>query len=417
MDSWADLDLPPLATAYQIPVLKLFDTASQSIKPLEQKSKYKIYVCGITPYDATHLGHAATYLTFDLINRYLRLSGATVNFVQNITDVDDPLLERAARDGTSWQELATSQINLFRGDMVNLHVIPPNHYIGVVEAMGLIIESIQALVATGNTYLVESDLYFEIHSDSKFGSRSHLGPVEMLEIFSQRGGDPKRLGKRNPLDALLWRGERPGEPSWQSPFGPGRPGWHIECSAIALAYLSHATLDDGSDKHSIDIQGGGSDLVFPHHEMSASQCALITHKEFASHYVHTGMIGLDGEKMSKSLGNLVFVSNLIKEGVEPAAIRWALFSSHFTKDRMWNDELLGDASEWIVRLRRALSRVDVAPTTPLINGIIQYLAENLDTYTALKLIESWIVETEKGGTGGEAGELSRALDTILGLAL
>jgi len=417
MDSWADLDLPPLAKVYQIPALKLFDTASQSIKPLERKSKYKIYVCGITPYDATHLGHAATYLTFDLINRYLRLSGATVSFVQNITDIDDPLLERAERDGTSWHELATSQINLFRGDMVNLHVIPPDHYIGVVEAMGLIIKSIQALVDTGNTYMVDSDLYFEVHSDSKFGSRSHLSQEEMLEIFSQRGGDPKRVGKRNPLDALLWRGERPGEPSWESPFGPGRPGWHIECSAIALTYLSRESLDEGSDTHSIDIQGGGSDLVFPHHEMSASQCALITNKEFASHYVHAGMIGLDGEKMSKSLGNLVFVSTLISQGVEPAAIRWALFSSRFTQDRMWTERALENASEWIVRLRRALSRVDVAPTTPIIDGIIHALADNLDTSKALKLIQSWIVETEEGEAGGEAGELSRALDTILGLAL
>ena len=417
MDSWADLDLPPLAKAYQIPALKLFDTASQSIKPLERKSEYKIYVCGITPYDATHLGHAATYLTFDLINRYLRLSGATVSFVQNITDIDDPLLERAERDGTSWQELATSQINLFRGDMVNLHVIPPDHYIGVVEAMGIIIKSIQALVDTGNTYMVDSDLYFDVHSDSNFGSRSHLSQDEMLEIFSQRGGDPKRAGKRNPLDALLWRGERPGEPSWESPFGAGRPGWHIECSAIALSYLSSVSNNESTDKHSIDIQGGGSDLVFPHHEMSASQCVLITNKEFASHYVHAGMIGLDGEKMSKSLGNLVFVSTLISQGVEPAAIRWALFSSHFTQDRMWSHQALEDASRWIVRLRSALSRVDVAPTTPIIDGIIQALAENLDTSMALKLIQSWIVETENGGTGGEAGELSRALDTILGLAL
>jgi L-cysteine:1D-myo-inositol 2-amino-2-deoxy-alpha-D-glucopyranoside ligase len=422
MNSWADVDLPPLAKAYEVPALKLFDTASQSIKPLEIKSSYKIYVCGITPYDATHLGHAATYLTFDLINRYLRLSGAAVSFVQNITDIDDPLLERAERDGTSWQELATSQINLFRGDMVNLHVIPPNHYIGVVEAMRLIIDSIQALVETGNTYTVESDLYFDIHSDSKFGSRSHLSKAEMLEIFSQRGGDPKREGKRNPLDALLWRGQRPGEPSWESPFGPGRPGWHIECSAIALTYLAEIPQNEEPDNHSIDIQGGGSDLIFPHHEMSASQCALLTNKEFASHYVHAGMIGLDGEKMSKSLGNLVFVSSLINQGVEPAAIRWALFTSHFAQDRMWSQQILDEASEWIVRLRRALSRVDVAPTAPVINGIIRALAENLDTPKALKLIQSWIVQTEDGepsdiGIEGEAGELSRALDTILGLAL
>jgi L-cysteine:1D-myo-inositol 2-amino-2-deoxy-alpha-D-glucopyranoside ligase len=422
MESWADVDLPPLGDTFAIPPLKLFDTASQSIKAVERKSRYKIYVCGITPYDATHLGHAATYLTFDLINRYLRLTGATVNFVQNITDIDDPLLERAERDGSDWRELATSQINLFRGDMVNLQVIPPDHYIGVVEAMTLIINAIQSLVSTGHTYFVDSDLYFDVHADTRFGSRSHLSHVDMLKIFSERGGDPTRVGKHNSLDALLWRGERPGEPAWDSPFGSGRPGWHIECSAIALTYLAGLSATQTSSNedfgsYSIDIQGGGSDLIFPHHEMSASQCTLITDKEFASHYVHAGMIGLDGEKMSKSLGNLVFVSTLINQGVSPAAIRWALFSSHFSKDRMWSQEILDDSSQWIDRLRSALSRVDVAPTAQIINGIIHKLSENLDTVGALQLIKEWVAKTEAGESGGEAGELSRALDTILGIAL
>ena len=371
-----------------------------------------MYVCGITPYDATHLGHAATYLTFDLINRYLKLSGAKVHFVQNITDIDDPFLERAIRDGLDWKDLASSQINLFRGDMVNLQIIPPDQYIGVVEAMDLIIRSIQSLVDTGNTYFVESDLYFSVHSDTHFGDRSHLSDIQMADIFSQRGGDPERAGKRNPLDALLWRGQRPDEPSWDSPFGPGRPGWHIECSAIALTYLA-----DSLGATSIDIQGGGSDLIFPHHEMSASQCKLITNQEFASHYVHAGMIGLDGEKMSKSLGNLVFVSKLVDQGVSPSAIRWALMSSHFSLDRMWSQDVLDDANDWVSRLRKALSRVDVAASTPVIAGIIMSLSENLDTPKALQHVKDWITDTERGLTGGEAGELSRALDTVLGLAL
>jgi L-cysteine:1D-myo-inositol 2-amino-2-deoxy-alpha-D-glucopyranoside ligase len=412
MNSWADVDLPTISHAFDIPTLKIFDTATQTIKPIEKQDVYRIYVCGITPYDATHLGHAATYLTFDLINRYLRLTGAKVHFVQNITDVDDPLLERAIRDGVDWRKLATSQINLFRGDMVNLQIIPPDQYIGVVEAMDLIIQSIQSLVDTGHTYYIDSDLYFEVHSDSQFGERSHLTGPEMAEIFSQRGGDPERAGKRNPLDALLWRGHRPGEPSWESQFGSGRPGWHIECSAIALSYLTGSM-----GATSIDIQGGGSDLIFPHHEMSASQCKLITNREFASHYVHAGMIGLDGEKMSKSLGNLVFVSKLINQGISPSAIRWALMSSHFALDRMWSQAVLDDAIDWISRLRKALSRVDVAPSTPVITQIIASLSENLDTPKALHHIKDWIKETEEGAIGGEAGELSRALDTVLGLAL
>jgi L-cysteine:1D-myo-inositol 2-amino-2-deoxy-alpha-D-glucopyranoside ligase len=417
MNSWAEIDLPPLAPEFTIPALSLFDSASQSVKALPQKSLYKMYVCGITPYDATHLGHAATYVTFDLINRFLRLSEAKVHFVQNITDIDDPLLERAERDGMDWRELATSQINLFRGDMVNLHILPPDYYIGVVEAMDLIIESIAALVATGNTYMVEEDLYFKIHSDPLFGSRSHLLESEMLEIFSQRGGDPGRSGKIDKLDALLWKGQRPGEPSWPSPFGPGRPGWHIECTAIALKYLSQLSKTDDPDGFTIDIQGGGSDLIFPHHEMSASQGKLITNQEFASHYVHAGMIGLDGEKMSKSLGNLLFVSKLIAGGTSPVAIRWALISSHYSSDRMWKDELLDSSSEWVDRLSTALSRVDVAPTKPVIVAIINSLAANLDTPGALLHIQKWIIDTENGITGGEAGELSRALDTILGLTI
>lgn len=413
MKSWAKVDLPVLASSFNIPQLALFDNASQSVKPVEKKLSYSIYVCGITPYDATHLGHAATYLTFDLINRYLRLSGATVHFVQNITDIDDPLLERAVRDNVDWKDLAQSQIDLFRGDMVNLHIIPPDEYVGVVEAMTLIIDSVNALVATGKTYMVDSDIYFDIHSDPAFGSRSHLSQDQMLTVFAERGGDPTREGKRNPLDSLLWRGAREGEPSWPSPFGPGRPGWHIECSAIALKNLAPYS----SGRTTIDIQGGGSDLIFPHHEMSASQCKLITSQEFASHYVHSGMIGLDGEKMSKSLGNLRFVSTLISSGVMPATLRWALFSSRFSDDRMWDDALLERSQSWIERLVTALSRVDVAPTTDVISAVIYALADNLDTPSALQTIQQWIVDTEAGGTGGEAGELSRALDTILGIAL
>jgi L-cysteine:1D-myo-inositol 2-amino-2-deoxy-alpha-D-glucopyranoside ligase len=413
MNSWASVDIPPLADRFTLPQLSLFDSASQSVKGLEKKDLYRMYVCGITPYDATHLGHAATYLTFDLINRYLRASGAEVLFVQNITDIDDPLLERAHRDGVDWKELAESQINLFRGDMVNLHILPPAHYIGVVEAMPLVTKAIEKLSAAETTYAIEDDLYFRTHSDPRFGSRSHLSQEEMLKIFSARGGDPSRSGKENPLDSLLWLGHKPGEPSWPSSLGEGRPGWHIECCAIALHYLdTENTLETA-----IDIQGGGSDLIFPHHEMSATQTYVLQGREFASHYVHSGMIGLDGEKMSKSLGNLVFVSTLISHGVNPMAIRWALMSSHFASDRMWSNDLLDEVSNWIERLERALSREVVSDTDSVINEIIDSLANNLDTPRALHALCRWIESTESDATGGTPGELSRAIDSLLGLAL
>jgi L-cysteine:1D-myo-inositol 2-amino-2-deoxy-alpha-D-glucopyranoside ligase len=413
MNSWASVALPPIDKRHLLPPLSLWDTARGANHLLPEKNLYRLYVCGITPYDATHLGHAATYLTFDLINRYLRARGATVKFVENITDIDDPLLERAARDGADWRELAQSQIDLFRGDMVNLHIIPPDHYVGVVEAMNLVEDSINTLAAKGTTYRVDKDLYFSVRADSEFGLRSHYSQEKMLEIFAERGGDPARPGKRDPLDALLWLSARDGEPSWESAQGSGRPGWHIECCAIALHYLQ----PDASLPTSIDIQGGGSDLIFPHHEMSAAQGAVLQGRPFASHYVHAGMIALDGVKMSKSLGNLVFVSKLVNQGVDPMAIRWALMESHYSKDRSWSNELLASSITWINRLRIALSMMEVAPTDNVISEIAKSQAENLNTPSSLAAIKNWIELSESGANGGSAGELSRALDTLLGIAI
>jgi L-cysteine:1D-myo-inositol 2-amino-2-deoxy-alpha-D-glucopyranoside ligase len=413
MNSWASVAIPPLDSRFHVPQLSLWDTARAGKHPVEKKHLYRLYVCGITPYDATHLGHAATYLTFDLVNRYLRTSGAQVRFVQNITDIDDPLLERAARDGQDWRELAQSQIDLFRGDMVNLHIIPPDHYVGVVEAMALVESSISKLTSEATTYKLDDDLYFSVHADGAFGSRSHLSQAKMLEIFAERGGDPNRLGKRDPLDALLWLSKRPGEPSWPSSNGEGRPGWHIECCAIALHYLE----PDKDSLTSIDIQGGGSDLIFPHHEMSAAQGKILQGREFAAHYVHAGMIGLDGVKMSKSLGNLVFVSKLVAAGRDPMAIRWALMEQHYSTDRSWSETLLTSSEEWITRLRRALSMMETAPTDSLIEEMIAAQADNLDTPKTLSLIKRWIEESESGSSGGVPGELSRALDALLGISL
>ncbi len=413
MRAWPEVYIPALPSRFSLPQLRLFNTESQKVEPLPRKDRYRIYVCGITPYDATHLGHAATYLTFDLVQRYLRATGAHVDFVQNITDIDDPLLERAARDGVDWQSLALSQIELFKGDMSDLHVIPPKDYIGVVEAMPLVVQAIEKLVAAGTTYSVDSDMYFRVRSDPDFGDRSHYPLDKMVTIFAERGGDPQREGKEDSLDALVWLSQRRDEPGWESPFGEGRPGWHIECCAIALHYL----VPDSNDEYAIDIQGGGSDLIFPHHEMSAAQSRMISGQKFARSYVHTGMVGLNGEKMSKSLGNLVFVSTLIKDGVEPSAIRWALMNSHFANDVMWEHTLIEKASDEISRLRLQLARMEVAPTDVVIEKMIESLSRNLDTPRALDAIRDWMNATESGATGGAAGELSRALDTLLGLAL
>jgi L-cysteine:1D-myo-inositol 2-amino-2-deoxy-alpha-D-glucopyranoside ligase len=413
MNSWAAPAIPALGTASKLPPLVLTDTATEQKKALPKKSVYRMYVCGITPYDATHLGHAATYLTFDLMNRYLRATGAEVLYVQNITDIDDPLLERANRDGVDWSELAHQQIDLFRGDMVDLRVIPPAHYIGAVEAIPLVVDAISDLQEQSSIYPVDTDYYFSVKSDSKFGSRSNLSQKQMLDIFSQRGGDPDRVGKQNPLDCLVWMSQRVNEPGWDSNLGKGRPGWHIECTAIALEYLQPSDLDETL----IDIQGGGSDLIFPHHEMCATQAQVITGKELASTYVHTGMIGLDGEKMSKSKGNLVFVSRLVASGIDPMAIRWALMSDHYRSDRMWSDAVLHKAQSELDQLKLALSKSDSAPTEDLIDSILFALSDDLDTTLVLSQLNVWASATIEGSQGGNSDDLKNVLDALLGLKL
>ena len=413
MKSWSSVAVPGLKRSIKFPQLSLTNSKSLTKELVGQKDTYRMYVCGITPYDATHLGHAATYLTFDLINRYLRATGSQVLYVQNITDIDDPLLERATRDNLNWEDLALSQIDLFRGDMVDLRVIPPAHYIGAVEAIDLVSEAVSALQSKGTIYSIDQDLFFKNYSSPDFGSLSHLDKESMKEIFSQRGGNPTLVGKVDPLDCLVWMAKRENEPGWPSIHGVGRPGWHIECTAIALKYLE--PLD--SDKTCIDIQGGGSDLIFPHHEMCASQAHVLTGKDLAATYVHAAMIGLDGEKMSKSKGNLVFVSKLIQAGTDPMVIRFALMSQHYRLDRMWTDELLVQATQRVNQIRKALASGVVAPTESVIEQIVTALSDDLDTPSALAALDQWASQTLDAGTGGDAQELSTVLDALLGLAL
>ena len=413
MKSWNEVETPSIDSSISFPTLNLTNSASGKKESIGRKQLYRMYVCGITPYDATHLGHAATYLTFDLINRYLTASGSEVRYVQNITDIDDPLLERAKRDGVDWTDLAHQQIDLFRSDMINLRVIPPAHYIGAVDAIPLVTDAIERLSSKDSIYSVERDLYFKVHADAQFGQRSHLSQEKMMEIFAERGGDPTRVGKIDPLDCLVWMSQRPNEPGWPSPFGTGRPGWHIECTAIAIKYLEPSP----SEEALIDIQGGGSDLIFPHHEMCAAQAQILTGKPLASTYVHAGMIGLDGEKMSKSKGNLVFVSKLVAAGRDPMAIRWALMKDHYRQDRMWTDELLVAAESELIALRSCLAQNDVAPTSDLIEKIVDALSDDLNTKGVISVLNTWVERTQSGDTGGDAQSLVGALDALLGIKL
>jgi L-cysteine:1D-myo-inositol 2-amino-2-deoxy-alpha-D-glucopyranoside ligase len=353
MDSWRGAEVPVLPGRGT--EVRLRDTATGELVVAATGHRAALYACGITPYDATHLGHAATFTAWDLLVRAWRDAGHEVVYTQNVTDVDDPLLERAERDGEDWRELALREIERYRGDMEALRNLPPTYFIGAVEAIGIIDAFAELLAARGSLYDVDGDVYFARGADRAFGALSGPGTLsdlsigQMTELSAERGGDPDRPGKKDPLDPLVWRAERPGEPAWESRFGPGRPGWHVECAAI-------------------DVQAGGSDLVFPHHEMSGSHarvaCAAGPGEHvFARVYAHSGMVSYQGAKMSKSLGNLVFVSRLRAAGTDPMAIRLALLAHHYRSDWEWTDEVLAQAQARLDRWRAA-GAVAARPARP-----------------------------------------------------
>jgi L-cysteine:1D-myo-inositol 2-amino-2-deoxy-alpha-D-glucopyranoside ligase len=403
------------------PPVRIHDTAGGALLPAATGRQARLYVCGITPYDATHMGHAATYLAFDLLLRAWRDAGLDTRYVQNVTDVDDPLLERAAAMGVDWRELADDQTELFATDMAALRVLPPDVYEGATDAIPRIVRIVSELLEQGSAYRVpgdgtdpDGDVYFSVHADPHFGTVSHLDEKAMLELFAERGGDPQRAGKKHPLDALLWRVERPDEPAWEGgPLGHGRPGWHIECTAIALEHLGAG----------FDVQGGGSDLIFPHHEMSAAHGHLAGARPFAKAYAHAGMVGLDGHKMSKSRGNLVLVSKLREAGVEPAAIRLALLAHHYRDDWEWTGAGLDEAVARLARWRSAVWLPTAPDATGLLAEVRERLADDLDAPGALAAVDAWVTraldaDSAAPDADGQAPALVRAtVDALLGIAL
>jgi L-cysteine:1D-myo-inositol 2-amino-2-deoxy-alpha-D-glucopyranoside ligase len=369
-----------------------------------------MYVCGITPYDATHLGHAFTYLTFDVIQRVWRDGGHSVHYVQNVTDIDDPLLERAVALGEDWREIARRETDLFRSDMETLGVIPPDDYIGAVESIPSIVRIIHDLQESDVVYSVDNDWYFDIEKARRFGEVSGYDTERMLSLFAERGGDPQRPGKRHPLDPLMWMAQRPDEPAWDTSLGHGRPGWHIECVAIALDHL-----DMG-----FDVQGGGSDLIFPHHEMSAAHASALTGSwPYARHYVHAGMVGYEGHKMSKSRGNLVFVSSLLGSGVDPSALRIALLSQHYRSDWEWTPAHLDEANRRLESWRDAVQAQVLLGIDHTIEQVRLRLADDLDTPGAFAIVDSWAREVKKhrGSRSGDSSIMARFLKSVLGIEL
>ncbi|CAN5343062.1 cysteine--1-D-myo-inosityl 2-amino-2-deoxy-alpha-D-glucopyranoside ligase [soil metagenome] len=411
MRAWTSPDVPSLDDLGVAPSLRLHDSAAAEPVLSSPDGAARMYVCGITPYDATHLGHAATYVAFDLLNRAWRDAGHEVRYVQNVTDVDDPLLERAAATGVDWQRLAESQTDLFRADMAALRVLAPDQYVGAVESIPLVVELSRRLKEQGVAYELDGDLYFSVHADPRFGQVSGLDEGQMLPLFAERGGDPERPGKKHPLDCLLWQAQRPGEPAWDTELGRGRPGWHTECAAIAWHHLGEQ----------FDVQGGGSDLAFPHHEMSASE-AQVAHdgSTFAKAYVHAGMVGYQGEKMSKSKGNLVLVSALRESGVDPMAIRLALLRHHYRADWEWTDADLRRAEVWLADWRVAVDQPSGAATEALVSTVRAALADDLDAPAAPAAVRRWAVATNEGADTSEPGAGSvvrRLLDARLGIRL
>lgn len=404
MQPWPEPVIPELPGTGS--ALRLFDTALQAVTETAPSGTARMYVCGITPYDATHMGHAFTYLTFDLVLRAWRDAGHDVHYVQNITDIDDPLLERARATGQEWQDIAHREIALFREDMTALNVVPPRDYIGAVEAIPAVAGHVRRLQELGTVYEVDGDLYFRVRSAPGFGDISHLDEASMIEIFGERGGDPQRPGKQDPLDCLVWLRPRPDEPSWDTVLGFGRPGWHIECASIALDHLGAA----------FDVQGGGADLIFPHHEMSAAEGRVLRDGEpFARHYVHSAMVHWQGHKMSKSRGNLVFVSRLRDAGVDPMAIRLALLAHHYRRDWAWTDQGLQGAQDRLAMWRAATSRSAGAPAQRTLERVRAALSDDLRTPDALDAIDDWCHTS--GEDGDAPGRVADLADALLGVRL
>ncbi|QIK73193.1 cysteine--1-D-myo-inosityl 2-amino-2-deoxy-alpha-D-glucopyranoside ligase [Propioniciclava coleopterorum] len=412
MKAWSGPDVPTLSPDPTLP--RVYDTASQALVEVgREDAPARLYVCGITPYDATHLGHANTYLAFDLLQRVWRDAGREVVYTQNVTDVDDPLLERAEATGVAWEDLAEGQVELFRTDMEALRVIPPQHYVGAVESIPLVVDLIERLLPTGLVYQVDDpehpDWYFACSQAHDFGEVSNLDRATAVALFGERGGDPDRPGKRDALDCLVWRMARDGEPSWDSALGRGRPGWHIECTAIALQFLGET----------FDVQGGGSDLIFPHHEMCATEARAATGEAFADAYVHAGMVGYEGEKMSKSKGNLVLVSRLREQGVDPMAIRLVLLAHHYREDWEYTDADLARAQERLAAWRGAMNDATGMPAGETVAAVRAALRDDLDAPSALAAVDAWVAASAAidSDDTDAPGDIQRVVDALLGVIL
>jgi len=394
----------------------LFNTQTGQTEPFSAPDgKVGIYVCGVTPYDTTHVGHAFTFLTFDILVRYLRYIDYTVTYVQNVTDIDDDILRKAKEVGLSWEELGRRETDKFRRDMRDLNALEFDHYTLATDHVPDMVAMIEQLIANGLAYVANGSVYFSVAKDPEFGKLSHIPRDQMLPIANERGNLPDDPNKRDPLDFVLWQAATPGEPTWDSPWGPGRPGWHIECSAMSTRYLGPT----------IDIHGGGADLVFPHHECEIAQTEGATgQKPFARYWMHAGMVRYLGEKMSKSLGNLVLVHDALGD-YSADVLRLYLFSHHYRAAWEYREDEVDEWSTLAADLREAIDipsygieqEVDVSVFR---ERFFNAMDDDLDTPTAieaLREISQSILEAPEEDDARDAQETLKELAGLLGLTL
>ena len=380
----------------------MFDSKLQQNNEIGRNGKkVQIYVCGITPYDSAHLGHAFTYLTFDLVIRALNFIGRETNYVQNITDIDDPLFERARISGTNWQSIVDSQMDIYRTDMSALNILPPDHFVGVMENMELIISRIGETISKDLSYQIGTEWYFKTDSENLSKLVATVPNSELVSMAKERGCDTDRQGKVNPLDPIIWKASKDDEPNWKQDFGTGRPGWHIQCISLANKY---AELP-------LDIQGGGKDLIFPHHSMSEEQNAALGFGELALNYCHVGMVSYQGSKMSKSKGNLVFVHQLIDEGISPMVIRLALVSHHWRSDWEYTKDLIEESKEFYSELSKKFKGKFISQVDQ--DKVIEIMLNDLDAPKVL----SFLKEAKPLSDSQNNVSIDLLLEALLGLKL
>jgi len=386
--------------------MQLFDTASRKLEEVSNSGILGVYVCGITPYAAAHIGHAMVYLTYDLLIRRLRDRGQEVASVRNITDVDDSILEYARAHKVNYLALGESEEARFASEMSQLNLLPPDQEPRATHSIQSTVELIRELTAGGFTYVLDGDTYFNTAAFAGFGNLSMYPDTLRLALARARGGDPDKPGKRHPLDFVLWKMSSPGEPSWDTELGTGRPGWHVGCAAMSRSALGST----------VDIHGGGTDLVFPHHECKRAIVEAITGKPFVKHWVHTGVVTYAGEKMSKSFGNLVFVGDVLRS-CEPTVLRLALMSHHYRSGFEWDTSMLEPASELLSRLRSAIAGGAGADPRPYLAEVRAALDDDLNAPRAVNAVTDLADSISEGGSDKSAGDGVLTCCNILGIDL